>query len=377
MKKYIVSGVLTFLFLGVVLVPNTQPAQAATTAEMIAQIKVLMEQLQSLQTQLAALRGDVKDALKSGLTEGMSDEDIKKIQQLLGTDPTIYPEGKMTGYYGPLTREAIKRFQNRHGLEVTGVVDEETRDLLEEYLGEKYNGAIPPGLLRAPGIMKKIEDRFWTKCKEGRDHGHGNGKFCKKLKGERGNSNDDHEEDAEDEEDDHGHDGEEDEDEDEDHHHGTTTSNTTYTSVDVEVDNGSTTVTFKQGSTAYEVEVHSTSQSTVLAAVADELDVTVANLNAKLVKDIKSKLAKAVADDSDTLEEDAQDAIDDAQDAIDDAENEIEDASGTTTEAESILEDAQDKLDDAENAFDDEDYAEAEELAKEAEELAQDAIDAL
>jgi peptidoglycan hydrolase-like protein with peptidoglycan-binding domain len=45
---------------------------------------------------------------------GIRSEQVKILQQVLATDPTIYPEGLVTGFYGPATTEAVKRFQARH-----------------------------------------------------------------------------------------------------------------------------------------------------------------------------------------------------------------------------------------------------------------------
>ena len=161
MKHKFKIALLTIAFLGVVFVPKTHAETTTTSvAVQIEQIKVLMAKLEELQKQLATLKGEVRETLKSGLTEGTSDEDIKKVQELLATDSTIYPEGKVTGYFGPLTKEAIKRFQKRHELDESGVLDTDTKALLEEYLAERKNGHIPPGLLHAPEIMKKVEDRF-------------------------------------------------------------------------------------------------------------------------------------------------------------------------------------------------------------------------
>ncbi|QQR65283.1 peptidoglycan-binding protein [Candidatus Kaiserbacteria bacterium] len=135
MMKYIYTAMITLLLVGAVVVPG---AQAATTSNeaMLEQIKVLMAKVEELQKQLSTIRGEVKSLIKDGLEEGMTDTDITKLQELLATDPTIYPEGRKTGYFGPLTKEAVMRFQTRHGLEVTGKVNGETRDMLEEYLRE-------------------------------------------------------------------------------------------------------------------------------------------------------------------------------------------------------------------------------------------------
>ena len=185
MMNYVYAGTLALLIAGVLLVPNTQKAQAATIEEMLTQIQALMVQVQELQKQLNTIRGDIKEVIKDGLREGMTDEDIKKIQELLATDSSIYPEGKVTGFFGPLTRQAIMRFQARHGATSTGLIDSETRELLEEYLHEGFGDNIPPGLLRAPGILKKVEARFALGC-DSRGPGSGMGPLCKKFKAEHG-----------------------------------------------------------------------------------------------------------------------------------------------------------------------------------------------
>ena len=41
---------------------------------------------------------------------------VSALQKFLARDASIYPEGYVTGYYGPLTEQAVKRFQSRHGL---------------------------------------------------------------------------------------------------------------------------------------------------------------------------------------------------------------------------------------------------------------------
>ncbi len=345
------NGALALTFAAILFVSGgVESAHAASIDDMLKTIQSLMTQIQELQRQLNTVRGEVKTVLKDGLSEGMTDSDITKIQELLATDVSIYPEGKKTGYFGPLTREALKRFQARHELEVTGTVDSETRDLLEEYLHEGFGDTIPPGLLRAPGIMKKVEMRFEMGCGD-KGQGHGMGPLCKKLKMEHGDDGDDDDDDS--------------------------ATSSTFEDVTVEIDGGSTTVSFSFDGDDYEVEVHSTNRNTVLAAVADELDVTVSELDAKLVKEIKKELENAINDVADTSESDAQGAIDDAKDTIDEAQNDIDDASGDTSDADDLLDEANTKLDKAENAFDDEDWADAEDFAHDAESLANDASDAL
>jgi peptidoglycan hydrolase-like protein with peptidoglycan-binding domain len=76
------------------------------------------------------------------LSMGMKNDDVKCLQQLLEIlGPKIYPEGLDTGYFGPLTKAAVIRFQNKFADEVltpwdipegTGFVGKTTRAKLNE-----------------------------------------------------------------------------------------------------------------------------------------------------------------------------------------------------------------------------------------------------
>lgn len=191
MSTYIrnsVIGCILFALIafGVALIPNTRTAHAedvSTTSttdvsSMLARVQELLKLIANLQEQLRSLQNEVHDAIKDGLQEGMSDEDIKKVQELLASDRTIYPEGITSGYFGPLTRHALMRFQERHDLEATGRLDADTRTLIEEYLKEKNGTDVPPGLLRAPGLKDKVEQRIRAKCT---DSDKTNDRLCRAL----------------------------------------------------------------------------------------------------------------------------------------------------------------------------------------------------
>ena len=64
------------------------------------------------------------------LAEGMENSQVVRLQQVLARYPDIYPQGLVTGYYGALTMQAVKRFQKKHGLEQVGYVGPQTRRLL-------------------------------------------------------------------------------------------------------------------------------------------------------------------------------------------------------------------------------------------------------
>ena len=54
--------------------------------------------------------------LKYGITSG----DVRRLQQLLAQDPEVYPEGIVSGWFGTLTKTAVKRFQCKHNIVCSG-----------------------------------------------------------------------------------------------------------------------------------------------------------------------------------------------------------------------------------------------------------------
>ena len=64
------------------------------------------------------------------LAKGMQNGQVTKLQQILARSPEIYPEGLITGYFGPATERAVMRFQKRYDLEQVGHVGPKTKTLL-------------------------------------------------------------------------------------------------------------------------------------------------------------------------------------------------------------------------------------------------------
>jgi len=137
-------------------------AESTTTptgdiATLQAKVEMLMKLIESLKASIAsqkttmtAMRGDLQLA-KRQLHLGDSGDDVKVLQETLATDPAIYPEGLITGKFGPLTAKAVKRFQEKQGLEGVGEVGPKTREILNRFLmegGAGKSGKIPEGLLR-------------------------------------------------------------------------------------------------------------------------------------------------------------------------------------------------------------------------------------
>ena len=65
---------------------------------------------------------------------GYQNEQVKLLQQYLSRDPSIYT-GPITGYYGPLTKADVIKFQKKYGIEQTGVAGPKTRAKLNELYG--------------------------------------------------------------------------------------------------------------------------------------------------------------------------------------------------------------------------------------------------
>jgi len=142
----------------------TQQDTQALIAKLQQQIKALQEQVQKLQAEVSSTKTEleaVKTELKFTkiLRLGVRDDEVKQLQEFLKQFPDIYPQGLVTGYFGPLTEAAVRKFQEKNDIESIGVVGPKTLSKLNELVteGAGSSGVIPPGLLTAPGIQKKIE----------------------------------------------------------------------------------------------------------------------------------------------------------------------------------------------------------------------------
>lgn len=74
----------------------------------------------------------ISPVFTTDLYRGMKNDDVKRLQQLLASDKDIYPEGLITGTFGPLTEKAVKAFQKKYGLPQVGRVGPQTRTKLQE-----------------------------------------------------------------------------------------------------------------------------------------------------------------------------------------------------------------------------------------------------
>ena len=86
----------------------------------------------------------VSPALNSTLQYGMTSDDVKRLQELLASDPEIYPEGIISGWFGQLTRKAVQKFQCKYDIVCSGdekttgygLLGPKTRQKLNEVFGQ-------------------------------------------------------------------------------------------------------------------------------------------------------------------------------------------------------------------------------------------------
>ena len=121
MYKYLLA--LVFL---IFTLPSGAHAQSA--ADLQAQAEALLQKVAQLQAQLIASQNTGQSVTASNtcpkigrtLKVGSSGDDVKNLQQFLATDPSIYPEGMVTGYYGALTQKAVERWQIKYNIVSSG-----------------------------------------------------------------------------------------------------------------------------------------------------------------------------------------------------------------------------------------------------------------
>lgn len=92
----------------------------------------------------------------SDLSLGMESADVSRLQTLLASDSGIYPEGLVTGYFGALTRAAVRRFQEKYGVPPAGRVGPLTRARLAEVFGGGQEQGVTPVISQAAVISSML-----------------------------------------------------------------------------------------------------------------------------------------------------------------------------------------------------------------------------
>ncbi len=128
--------------------PEQGPEEPAEDIQsLLTKIKFLEKQLVNLMAQLKTqLAGPTavqttSGSLENNLQYNDRGEDVSLLQEWLANDASVYPEALVTGYFGPLTKAAVSRFQEKYTEEIlapwdlvqgTGFVGSTTRAQLNE-----------------------------------------------------------------------------------------------------------------------------------------------------------------------------------------------------------------------------------------------------
>lgn len=76
---------------------------------------------------------------------GSTGTDVSSLQSFLAQDPTLYPQGLVTGYFGSLTSAAVSNFQTRNGIQAVGRVGPVTLPVLNAQVANGIVGATTGG----------------------------------------------------------------------------------------------------------------------------------------------------------------------------------------------------------------------------------------
>jgi ABC-type transport system substrate-binding protein len=94
----------------------------------------------------------IGEGLTTNLSYGAKGEEVRKLQTCLRQDSEVYPSGTVSGYFGPKTRAAVVKFQEKYRDEIltplgltagTGAVRGKTREKLNELCWPQEKESIP------------------------------------------------------------------------------------------------------------------------------------------------------------------------------------------------------------------------------------------
>lgn len=101
--------------------------------------------------------GQVSGQFINQMEIGSTGPEVTKLQTFLAGNPAIYPEGLVTGYFGPLTESAVKRFQATYGISTVGRVGPITLTQLNSIVAG--SGTVISGDTHAPILSGVVLNR--------------------------------------------------------------------------------------------------------------------------------------------------------------------------------------------------------------------------
>ena len=93
------------------------------------------------------------DVLYRQLQVGSRGADVSSVQTYLAEDPSLYPQGLVTGYFGFLTKSAVSNFQSANGISPVGRIGPATLPVLNAAmaLGMDTGINIPSPIITSAG----------------------------------------------------------------------------------------------------------------------------------------------------------------------------------------------------------------------------------
>ncbi|MDP2704524.1 MAG: peptidoglycan-binding domain-containing protein [bacterium] len=158
MRKLVLFFVFVSLFslVSVVFPLQTGFAEEVSFQEMFQTVQRAGQEVRALQFQTQRVLGPMlppeEIQIVSTLRFGMRGEEVRALQELLRRDREIYPEGLVTGYFGALTENAVRRFQKAQGLNAVGIVDSWTRAYLRGF------SRVAPPFLAFASVFALVSD---------------------------------------------------------------------------------------------------------------------------------------------------------------------------------------------------------------------------
>ncbi|KKT57055.1 MAG: hypothetical protein UW49_C0008G0017 [Candidatus Giovannonibacteria bacterium GW2011_GWB1_44_23] len=173
--KLALAGAVYFGLISVIFTAMPQAASAALTESQIQAILSLLQSFGADQTVVGNVNSSLRGLPTTGggggtaafcpnftynLYLGLNDSDtegqVSKLQKFLAQDQTVYPEGTITGFYGPLTEQAVKRWQAKNSVVSSGspdttgygVVGSRTRERVRANCG--FSTPVPPTPIPPP-----------------------------------------------------------------------------------------------------------------------------------------------------------------------------------------------------------------------------------
>lgn len=144
MKKNIVAGILAIVFIAVA--AHATPVSALTVDELQTQIKELLAKIADLRLQLnTAVKVEtppidqtvmptpnkhrICSILKRNLSQGTQGDDVRGLQEFLSTEG--YLSANATGYFGPMTAQAVAKWQASEGVSAVGSMGPMSRERIK------------------------------------------------------------------------------------------------------------------------------------------------------------------------------------------------------------------------------------------------------